>query len=310
MDNIFLVAMTVACYLCNVLPAVRQKQPAWRLTGYATVVTASLCSAVPDAVVPAVLCYSLSAVAIFGLSCCQQARATLKKRREELFAKDKVRIEKRKQRRMIDAKKKRKKKLTIFVRDLEAKTVTVQLAAGSTVADLKLAIGKKTKVPVELQNLLFPSSGKFATAADDATLENAGCFQGSARIATVQLVLKRGVAGGVEGEKSELGSSAAGAAPTLIGKPFDHRYHGLWILCGDCAPFRFPMCSACVRTDEGAIVEGASEDGAASPVKKKSSARKKENPLFDEDDAAAAATQKEADEAVGTQAAATTTSVS
>jgi len=307
MDNIFLVAMTVACYLCNVLPAVRQKQPAWRLTGYATVVTASLCSAVPGAIVPAVLCYSLSAVAIFGLSCCQQARATLKKRREELFAKDKVRIEKRKQRRMIDAKKKRKKKLTIFVRDLEAKTVTVQLAAGSTVADLKLAIGKKTKVPVELQNLLFPSSGKFATAADDATLENAGCFQGSARIATVQLVLKRGVAGGVEGEKSELGSSAAAAAPQ--GKRIG-QMDGLWILCSDCALFDFPMCSECVWTDEGAIVEGASEGGAASPVKKKSSARKKENPLFDEDDAAAAATQKEADETVGTQAAATTTSVS
>jgi hypothetical protein len=54
----------------------------------------------------------------------------------------------------------------------------------------------------------------------------------------------------------------------------------------------------------------ADGDGAASPVKKKSSARKKENPLVDEDDAAAAATQKDADEAVGTQAAATTTSVS
>ena len=65
-----------------------------------------------------------------------------------------------------------------------------------------------------------------------------------------------------------------------------------------------------ITLDSDVSTELAGRTDVLEALHEKSSARKNENPLFDEDDAAAAATQKEADEAVGTQAAATTTSVS
>eukprot|EP00729_Bicosta_minor_P003995 gene3995-26885_t len=94
----------------------------------------------------------------------------------------------------LTKKKVAKKTWNLFVRDLAAKTVTVQMAANNTVFDLKQAIYAKTNVPAKLQNLLF-STAKFAAAPDDALLADCNIGCGSTLIMTL--------AGGIRGKKQK-----------------------------------------------------------------------------------------------------------
>ena len=164
-------AMVVLVYLFIILPAVCQKRPAWHFAGSCGCVC--LYAAVPGTPM-ALLHLLLQAVPLFPLytgvwravnvlRCCEAARGASNK---------------------LTKKKVAKKTWNLFVRDLAAKTVTVQMAANNTVFDLKQAICAKTNVPAKLQNPLF-STAKFAAAPDDALLADCNIGCGSTLIMTL-----------------------------------------------------------------------------------------------------------------------------
>lgn len=175
-------AMVVLVYLFIILPAVCQKRQAWHFAGSAACVCLCLYAAVPGTPM-ALLHLLLQAVPLFPLytgvwravnvlRCCEAARGAPSNK--------------------LTKKKVAKKTWNLFVRDLAAKTVTVQMAANNTVFDLKQAIYAKTNVPAKLQNLLF-STAKFAAAPDDALLADCNIGCGS----TLIMTLAGGIRGGM-----------------------------------------------------------------------------------------------------------------
>ena len=168
----------------------------------------------PTAVAAAVLCESLIGFAfVFTLNRCDQMR-TDSTIRGSLLGELAVVVKARAERRagqQLAKKRSRGKSRNIFVRCLDGKMATLQMKKHNTVADLKAAIWKRKRVPVEQQARILANPTFANVLSDDATLASAGCFEGAtAGMATVGLVLKSGLCGGMGCGPSKPGGDDSG----------------------------------------------------------------------------------------------------